>query len=76
VQGKEFFKRLHDEKIKFSSLTNSYNRAINDFESIMNAKNKTISEIKAELGSTINKMAETETKMKDIQINLKQKNGY
>lgn len=42
----------------------------------MNAKNKTISEIKAELGSTINKLTETESKMKDIQINLKQKNAY
>jgi len=75
-QGKDFFKKLHDEKIRYSKLNDEYNRAILDFENRMRAKNDEINKVKRELGNTITLLTTSETKARDLMVNLEQSKNH
>lgn len=76
AQGKDFFKKIHDEKIRFSDLNDKYNNAIYEFESRMEAKNNEINNVKKELGNTITLLTTSESKIKDLNINLEKSKDH
>jgi len=64
-------KSIHDEKVRYAQLNDRNHSLIQKFELEMNEKNREIESVKEQLGSTINKLTNSECKVRDLETSLR-----
>jgi len=68
---KEHQTKIHEEKIRYTQLNDRNVALIQRFEAEMIEKNREIDSVKEQLGNTINKLTNTECKVRDLEISLR-----
>lgn len=67
---KEHQTKLHEEKVRYAQLNDRNHSLIQKFDAEMNEKNREIDNAKDQLGNTINKLTNTECKVRDLETSL------
>jgi len=67
---KEGQTKLHEEKVRYAQLNDRNHALIQKFDAEMNEKNREIDSVKDHLGITINKLTNTECKVRDLETSL------